>query len=298
MESYTTGRNLYGILTKNTTTANMTFGDSRANQYYRKILALRDWPFVHRLRTATTVASQQFVNLPYDVDQVESCYLMNSTTRYTPKLIASREQWDIINLNTSTTSDIPFYAYVYNGQIGLWPTPSAGGNTLYINAKIRPISLSIADITTTTITTLANGGTALTVSGGLTSQMAGMWINPTYSTTTNTGDGEWYEIASVASATTATLVRGYGGQSIAAGTAACTIAQLPLLPSPFQDVPWLLAAADYWDKEEDGRGDKYRSQATDAVATMQKQYGSGITDLVLDDGEGRRIINPNLTIRI
>ena len=298
MKSYTEGRNLYGTLTKNTETANLTLGDQRANDYYRRILTARDWPFVHRLRTATTVASTQFVNLPYDIEQVESVYVTVSTTRYTPKLVTSREEWDIINLNTNTTSDIPVYAYIYNGQIGLWPTPSAGGNTISINGKIRPINLSIADITSTTITTLANAGTALTVSAGLTVQMAGFWIRPTFTTTANTGDGQWYEISSVTNATTATLVRGYGGQSIAVGTAACTISQMPLLPDGFHDLPWILAAADYWEKELDERGALYRSQAADSFKNLERQYGSGITDLVLDEGIGRTIINPNLTIRL
>src|SRR4051812_35032235 len=103
MKSYTEGRNLYGSLTKNTDTANLTLGDQRANDYYRRILNKRDWPFVHRLRTATTVASTQFVNLPYDIEQVESIFVTVSTTRYVPKLITSREEWDIINLNTTTT---------------------------------------------------------------------------------------------------------------------------------------------------------------------------------------------------
>ncbi len=298
MKSYTEGRNLYGTLTKNTETANLTLGDQRANDYYRRIISARDWPFVHRLRTATTVASTQFVNLPYDIEQVESVFVTVATTRYTPKLITSREEWDIINLNTTTTSDIPVYAYIYNGQIGLWPIPSAGSNTISINGKVRPINLSIADITSTTITTLANASTALTVSAGLTVQMAGFWIRPTFSTTANTGDGQWYELASVASATAATLVRGYGGVSITGGTAACTVAQLPLLPDGFQDLPWILAAADYWDKEADPRGDKYREQAADSFRNLERQYGSGITDLVLDEGIGRTIINPNLTIRL
>jgi hypothetical protein len=298
MKSYTQGRNLYGTLTKNANAANLTLGDERANDYYRRLLSKRDWPFVHRLRTATTVAATQFVNLPYDVEQVESLYVTVSTTRYVPKLITSREEWDIINLNTTTTSDIPVYAYIYNGQVGLWPIPAAGGNIISINGKIRPINLSIPDITSTTITTLANGGTALTVNSGLTVQMAGFWINPTFSTTANTGDGQWYELSSVTNGTTAVLVRGYGGQSITAGTAACTIGQFPLLPSGFHDLPWILAAADYWDKEEDPRADKFRAQAAESINALETQYGSGITDLVLDEGMGRTIINPNLTVRL
>jgi len=39
MLSYTTGRNLYGSLTNNTTTTNLTLGDTLINQSQRKILS-------------------------------------------------------------------------------------------------------------------------------------------------------------------------------------------------------------------------------------------------------------------
>lgn len=299
MKSYTTGRNLYGKWTKNTSTANLTFGDEAANDKYRHICAMKDWSFLHRLRTATTTASQQFVNLPYDVEQVESVFVTVSSRRHVPKLITSREQWDRINFTTSTVSDIPQYAFVYNGQIGLWPIPASSSNTISLNAKVRVIDLSVADTTSLTITTLANASTALTTSSGLTVQMAGQWIRPTYSNTANTGDGVWYELSSVTNATTAVLVRSYGGTSITAGTAASTISQMPLLPEAFHDLPWLGAASDYWYKESDlKRGAAFEKMYDKGLEALMSQYTAHITDLVLDEGIERQIINPNLLINL
>jgi hypothetical protein len=301
MKSYTTGRNLYGKWTKNASTANLTLGDEVANDEYRTICAMKDWAFLHKLRTVNTIASTQFVNLPYDVDLVESVYVTISSQRHVPKLVTSREEWDQINLNTSTTSDIPRFAFVFNGQIGLWPIPSTSSNVISVNAKVRVIDLSIADITSSTITTLTAGSTALTVSGGLTVQMAGFWIRPTLSTTANTGDGQWYEISSVTNSTTATLVRAYGGtNSIAAGSAACTISQMPLLPENFHDLPWIKAAADYWYKEADTRrGDSFQKQYDSKIEILNTKYTAQITDLVLDEGYNKRdIINPNLTVNL
>jgi hypothetical protein len=298
MKSYTTLRNLYGSLTKDTSTANLTLGDELINDEIRHICSMRDFSFLHKLRTATTVASTQFVNLPYGVDLVESLYVTVSSTRYTPKLLHSREEWDLINTSTST-SDIPEFAFVYNGQIGLYPIPTTAGNTITLNCKVRVIDLNTADITTTTITTLANAGIALTVSAGLTVQMAGWWIRPTFSTTANTGDGLWYELSSVTNATTATLVNPYGGTAIAAGTAASTIAQMPLLPEDFHDTPVFAAAATFWYKEGNTtEGDKFMVKYDRNISTLINDYSSAVSDLVLDSGEERQQINPNLTITI
>lgn len=298
MKSYTTLRNLYGTFTKNTSSANLTLGDQVIMDEYRLICAMGDFPFLHRARTMTTTASTQFKALPYDIDTVESVYVTVSSTRYTPKLLHSREQWDLLN-RQSIVSDIPQFAFVYNGELGLYPTPATSSNVITVNGKVRPIDLGIADITSSTITTLANGGTALTVSAGLTVQMAGFWVRPTFSTVANTGDGQWYELSSVTSATAATLVRPYGGQSIAAGTAACTIAQMSLLPQGTEAAPVWKAAADYWYKEDDStRGDKFMANYDRAVKVILASRRSPVTDFVLDDGSGREIINPNLTVSL
>lgn len=299
MKSYSSLRSLYGKLTKNSSTTNLTLGDEIINDEHRHLCALKDFAFLHRARTLLTVASTQFVALPYDISLVESVFVTVSSKRYTPKLMHSREEWDILN-EVSFTSDFPEYAFVYNGQLGLWPTPATSSNVITVNGKIRPTDLNTADITSATITTLANGGTALTVSAGLTAQMVGFWIRPTFSTTANTGDGQWYEIASVSSATAGVLVRAYGGVAISAGTAACTIAQMPLLPEAFHDTPVWKAASDYWYKEGDmTRGKTYENKYDNDVKALVSQYSSFVTDPVLAEGlEGPDLINPNLTVSL
>lgn len=56
MKSFTTLRNLYGVDTKNTASANLSYGDQIMNDYHRRLLAKADWPFLHRLRTLITLA--------------------------------------------------------------------------------------------------------------------------------------------------------------------------------------------------------------------------------------------------
>jgi hypothetical protein len=308
MKSFTEGRNLYGSLTKNTATANLALGDQFANDDYRALCALHDWPWLERLRTLTTVASTANYVLPYDCDQVREVAVIVSSYRYTPKPVPDQKFWDQLN-QSSYTSDTPEYYRIFNGQLYLWPTPASSGNTINITQKTRVIDLSIADYTTGTIVTATNGlATIVGSATSWTSQMVGRYIRITHSNTANTGDGLWYEIAGVTDTTHLTLTRNYGGTSIATGTAAYTIGQMPLLPEAFQDLPWLYAAGQYWIKESDNRGPDFLTlhgnigagsvPSTGKVALLEKAWSSATTNLVIDDGEDNIMLNPNLTINL
>jgi len=73
-KSYTISKNLYGSLTNNIETANLTLGDQLINDSIRAICAMKDWSFLEKVRTLTTVANTQGVNLPFDCDQVFEKY--------------------------------------------------------------------------------------------------------------------------------------------------------------------------------------------------------------------------------
>lgn len=308
MKSYTTGRNLYGSLTKNTNTANLTLGDQIANDDYRALCSLKDWPWLERLRTLTTVASQQAYTLPYDCDTVREVSVTISTQRHTPRKVATQEHWDRLNASTFT-ADIPEWYFVFNGQVKLWPTPATAGNTINIVQKTRVIDLSIADYTTGTIVTATNSTTAIV--GATTSwnaSMVGRWIQITNTSAANGGDGIWYEIAGVADTTHLTLTRAYGGTSITTGTATYTIGQMPLLPESAQDLPWLWATGQYWVKEADNRGEKMLAlhgnigtgsqPSTGRVKLLELSQSSATTDFVIDDGRDSDMWNPNLVISL
>lgn len=308
MKSYTTGRNYAGSLTKNTTSAHLTLMDQIANDDYRALCAMHDWPWLERLRTKLTVAATQNVPLPYDCDQVRGVAVIVSSKRYTPDPVPTQEIWDQIN-SVSSSSDIPERYFVFNGQLYLWPTPVTAGNTINIAQKTRVIDLSVADYTTGTIVTATNGDETITGSGtSWNASMVGRWIRITYSDAANVGDGLWYEIASITDTTHLELTRAYGGTSISAGSASYTIGQMPLLPESFQDLPWIWSAGIYWQKEDDERGEKYLANhgligsgsnpSTGRVAELEKTWSAPTTDLVIDDGRDHDVLNPNLTVSL
>ena len=296
MKSYTQHRTDYGVATLDQSATNLTNGTAKMNDEIRRLCSLGDFPFMHKDRTLTTTASTQDYALPYDIDSVSTVKVAVGTTIYSPSPINSQREWDILNYSTST-SDATQHYFVKNGTITLWPIPASSSNTVTINGKLRVIDLNTADITSTTITTLANGGTALTVSAGLTVQMVGFWIRPTFSTTANTGDGRWYELSAIGSTTTATLARKYGGLSIAVGTAACTISQVSILPEATQPLPMYRAAEEYWMLAGNAQkatffGNKANTLYDEFIST----YKTNINDPVVDDGMDDSDLgqNPNL----
>lgn len=300
MRTYTSGVNQYGVWTKNSNTANLTDGAGVANDLYKKICEVKDWPFLEQLRIVTTTAAVANVALPYDCDMVREVSVtpIGQTKRYTPKQVRDAIFWDQINL-TSFQSDIPEYYYVFGGSLYLWPTAVSTGNQVRLTQKTKPIDMSFADITTSTVTSITNGQTTLVVSGGLTTMMSGLWIKITYTPgTTNTGDGQWYQIAGVTNTTTCTLARAYGGTTISSGTAACTIGQLSLLPEAYQDTPWKGAAGKYWKTNLDPRGDGFQQDFNDDLKLLGIARSSPTTNYVIDTGDITDIINPNLTITL
>lgn len=275
-----------------------------ANDIYKKICSAKSWPFLEGQAVALTIASTQFVQLPNTIWQNKvkeiSVVPVGSNIRYTPKLSPSQEHWDQLNL-TTFVSDIPEWYYVFAGQIGLWPTPASSNSTITITGGLRPIDLSIADYTTGQIVSVANGGTAVVGTGtSWTANMANLLsLSITNGTAANSGDGNWYPVASVGSSTSLTLLNPYTGLSISSATTNYILGQLPLLPEAFQDMPWKWAAAQYWIKEEDERAKPFADlYNTDLVMLVQQFSSATDAGYVIDNGQDQQILNPNLVIHL
>ena len=299
MLSVTAARTLYTTLTGNDTSSNLTFGMTMMNEGQRIMLGETAWPFMEAQQTISTVASQQFYTLAANLDKPISVKVTVGTTVYTPIQARSWEEWNEINATTGVTSDSPSYYFIYNGTVGLWPIPSSSSNTITVAYQKIVRDVSIADYTTGTITSIANAGTAVVGSGSSwTTTMAGRYLQITYSDTTNKGDGLWYEIASVGSATTITLSRGYMGTAIVAGAAAYTIGDCFVIPERYQSGPVLYAAGEYWRKENDaGRADRFADQFERLMTQMTSDLGRKTVDRVISgDDIDRPMINPNNAI--
>ena len=125
---------------------------------------------------------------------------------------------------------------ITDGSSGSATTNGVLANVITFRGRKNVPDLTVADLTTPTITSITNGTTAIVINAGGLASMAGKYIRITNTGVDNTGDGQWYEIAS-ATATTITLVAPYEGTTIAAGTAACVIAQMSPIPEAYDMAP-------------------------------------------------------------
>ena len=270
------------------------------NDQRRQVLASRQWWFMEKPYTFTTTALTQGYTLRGDIERPLSDPTVTvGTVRYTPKEAPNLRFWNQLNL-VQYYSDIPEWWFFYNGQIQLFPIPSAGTYTVTLSAKPKIIDLSIADYTTGTIVSVANAGTAVVGdSTSWTTGMGGLWMSITRSATANKGDGQWYEISSVTSTTALTLTRGYGGSAIATGAAAYTIGECSILPDQYDSLPLYRALTVYFTSIDPNeiKAQLYAGMAKELLDTMAKEQGSRSGGRVLDEGiDKTSIINPNLTI--
>lgn len=302
MLTFTGLRGLFGTLTNNSSAANLTLGDTLINNADAEVLNMEQWDFLEKTKRTSTVSGQQYYVLPYDIDVVKSVVVVIGSTQYVVKPCANRDDWNSLNESINVTSDIPEWYYVTENQLGIYPTPSSSiSNALKIVYGLRRKDLSIADYTTGTIVTATNGQVAVVGSGtSWTSKMNGFWIKIADSTSSNTGDGFWYQIDTVTSATALSLKTPYGGLSISAGSASYIIGQTSLIPENSQMVPVYKAVEVYYTSVQPdvNRAAEYKNLYMELLRVMRMSLDNKISSPVIDYGTKPVYQqNPNLFVQ-
>lgn len=188
--------------------------------------------------TIMTVSQQQFYNLPFDYSKNKTDTVTTGNLKWTPTEVLSRVKWDQLNV-FPYYADFPSNFFIWNGQLGFWPIPSTAGNTITYNYKRRVTDLTFTDYTTGTVSA-TNGATNITGSGtGFVANflpVAGsvLPLNLWLKITPPSGDGNWYQISSLDSATSLTLTNSYQGGSTSG--ASFVIGQVPVLLEDFHEL--------------------------------------------------------------
>lgn len=260
MKSYTTMRNLYGTLTSNQETANLTLGDQVINDGIRTAYNIRkgNWWFLEIIKTVLTTASVEYVTVPNNIRKLVAVRVKVGGITYLPTPVFDDDTWNQIVASRLAESNIPLFYRRLGNKLYFQPVPSSTGSEVIMYGRQATPDLSIADYSTGTIVSITNGAKALVGSGTTwTASMAGRWIRITASDTANKGDGMWYQIASVESATTLTLEAPYEGTTIAAGAAVYTIGQMSLIPEAYDLAPVYRAVAMYWMQKDQKKSVMY-----------------------------------------
>jgi len=293
MRSFTNRQTEYGILSNNTTTANLALGSRLMNDADRYLINRFNLNEATDT-TQTTVATQQNYKTPYNLNKLIDVYVTIGTIRYKLKEIPSRDIWDRINYIQYQTN-IPEYFFQYNNELLIFPVPSTAGYTITQNYKRRFKDLSQADYTTGTVTISQSSNTVTGSGTTFIRSMIGRWIR----VDAPGGDNEWYEISGFTSSSSLTLKNAYQGPTISGNS--YTIAELSLLDEQYQNLPIYYALMTYFASrvKDPDIFNMYKTLYTDGVKQMELDLTSKTESMVIDDGNGfERLINPNLYITL
>lgn len=252
--------------------------------------------FLEATEDMTTVANQESYLIPNKFRKLIDLYIYSGTdasapstdTIYSPEMVFDPTKWKRILQYRLGSQDVPYFVYVENQKYYIQPVPSTTGNIIRLRGRLNTVDLTIADYTTGSVVSIANGGTAVVGTGTTwTADMVGRYIQITQTTAANGGDGAWYQIGAFTDATHITLTKPYNGTSISAGTAAYTIGQVPVIPEAYQPGIIYRSSALYWQTENDLNRAKSYWMQYDAgnEAGFIDTYGGLVGQMLANEGE-------------
>jgi hypothetical protein len=293
MKSYTISTTLFGTLTNNSSTANISLGAQLINDNIRYLI--QKFYLGEDSKTDVTVASQQAYNLPYNYKRLTNVTITVGSYKWTPKEISSRDEWNRLNMTTVTSNTVEYY-HLYDKQIHFYPIPASSSNTITYYYKVRVRDLSVADYTTGTVA-ITTGTKVITGSETtFVADMVGRWLQ----VTAPTGDQEWYKITSFTSTTVLGIESNYNGATVSGGT--YTIGEMSIIPEDFQDLPVLYAVRQYYSSRVKDRAvyEMYKNMYDERYKMMEDELG-GKSDnsVVLDSGiYEEEQVNPNYLLTL
>jgi hypothetical protein len=275
-------------------TQKMALIDANINDSIRTMCNLQGGKlrFLEATKDMVTVADQEGYLIPNGFRKLIDLYVYSGTgtasdTLYTPEMVFDPIRWKKIKQARLGTTDVPQFTYVENQRVLIQPIPATSGHKITMRGRLQTRDLTIADHTTGTIVSIANGATAVVGSGtSWTADMVGRYIQITQTTAANGGDGYWYEIGSYTSATSIGLLKPYEGTSISAGSAAYTIGQCSVIPEAYDIGIVYRATALYWDNQKDDRAKGYWMKYDGGNEQgLSDTYGGLVGQMLANEGE-------------
>ncbi len=274
----------------------MTLIDTNVNDSIRTICNLQGGKlrFLESTSDMVTVASQEGYQIPNKYRKLIDLQIWsgdgtsNTQMIYHPEMVFDPMRWAQVQQYRMGSQDVPYFAYVENTSYKVQPIPASSGNLIRLRGRLRTRDLSIADYTTGSIVSIANGATAIIGTGTtFTADMVGRYIRITETTAANGGDGYWYEIGTYTSATSIGLTKPYEGTTIAAATAAYTIGQVSPIPEAYDIAIVYRATALYWQNQNDlVRAKQYWLLYDGGMeAGYLPTYGGLISQMLANEGE-------------
>lgn len=173
------------------------------------------------------------------------------------------------------------------------------GNTITYNYKIRVPDLTFSDYTTGTVT-MTSGSLAVTGSGSswltnyITSAGSTVNLNLYLRPTAPAGDNNWYQVASIASATSLSLSNVYPTTQTTQAGVSYTIGQMPLLLEDFHDLLVYRPLMIYFSSisPDEMKASQFKSLYEEGEKRLAEYSGTKSVNVNL--GRRTNLLNPNL----
>lgn len=232
--------------------------------------------------------------LPARTIRLKSLYVTVGGRRYVPERVFDEDYWQALKAGfPDDTSDFLQKIFVRRNTVEFYPTPATAGNTFKMFLESSPKDLSQDDYVTGSITTLANESKAVTGSGTTwTSSMVGRVLKIT-------SHPQEFEIASVESTTTLTLVQDYDGISISSGSEAYKIKEVMQIPESTHILPVYYANWHYYlgFKQSTSKASEWKQLYKDGLKEAKGLYGKRFSSKYIPPTPSvyqARNVNPNL----
>lgn len=254
--------------TEDTDAATAVLLKRAVNQGFKRFGAVlnREWRTTEK--TFSTVANQQFYQMPEDCIRIKNLVVSVGNVNYPIEELADDDQWNSLNLRTQSSSYPRFYYVKGSDQFGVWPSPSGvATGTLTYERSMRDMAAD--DYITGTIT-MVNGTPDVVGSG--TTFTANM-VGRTLFVTDGSADGMGYKISSFTDTTHITLENNYGGTAGAAKT--YLIGEVPDIPEEYHESLVDYACFRYYRRRRDANtANDFYALFKESLAECQSNYSS------------------------
>jgi hypothetical protein len=261
------------------------YGIALVNEGRIKLLKEIDSYITEDTYEADTIATQQDYQLPIRCHKIEDVSVYVSNIRYSPRIITNVREWNLITSQNTVTGTIPIAVYVDKNRMSFFPIPSANGNEIRaVFTAIEP-DLTESDATGGTITATNGSATITGVGTTFAASNVGWKIK--------LPDNFWYEVESVASATSLTISKLYEGATASGAT--YRLGQVSIIPEGFQLLPvYYGAMTHYLMLEKPEKAAPFKRLWDEGRIEAKAMYGNKIKPTLLTGSERRkRFRDPN-----
>jgi len=272
-------------MTGDTNTTTLTYIKKWINQGQRLFNAASKRYFLREEKKANLVASQQYYQLPVDCIRVKNVKVDTTAEPRPVYEVQSEEEWDRMNMYSSTATDPTHFFIRGRNEIGLYPVPSTAYTSgLIISYEKGELSMSQADFTTGTVT-VTNGDATITHSAaGFTALMVGRYFQ-----VTDGSEGYFYKVASYTDTSTLELENVYQGSS--GGAKAFRIGESSQIPDEFHESLIDYALYRYYlSKKDSGSAGEFKALFDSAIERCKENYSAKTSSAII---HSNKITNNN-----